>query len=82
MARGKYKLKRLRQQRRTTPIQNAGLSERVIRILEAHGVSSLYDLDMISDDVLNAMPRIGETAMEEIHAAQIHISLTKQKERK
>lgn len=70
MARGKYKRKRLRQQRRATPIQNSGLSERVVRILEAHGVHSLYDLDMISDDALNAMPRIGEKAMEEIHAVQ------------
>ena len=33
MAKGKYKLKRLRQLRRATLIQNAGLSERVIRIL-------------------------------------------------
>lgn len=82
MARGKYKLKRLRQQRQATPIQNSGLSERVIRILEAHGVNTLYDLDMISDDVLSAMPRIGEKAMEEIHAAQIHISSQKRKERK
>lgn len=73
MARGKYKLKRLRQQRRVTPIQNSGLSERVIHILEAHGVNSLYDLDMSSDDVLRAMPRIGERAMEEIHAVQVHI---------
>ncbi len=82
MARGKYKLKRLRQKRRATPIQNSGLSERVIHILEAHGVNTLYDLDMVSDDVLSAMPRIGERALEEIHAAQIHISSTKPKERK
>ena len=82
MAKGKYKLKRLRQQRRATLIQNSGLSERVIRILEAHGINTLYDLDMISDDVLSAMPRIGEKAMEEIHAAQIHIFSQKQKERK
>lgn len=82
MARGKYKLKRLRQQRRAVPIQSSELSERVIRILEAHGVKTLYDLDMISDDVLSAMPRIGEKAIEEIHAAQIHISSPQQKERK
>lgn len=82
MARGKYKLKRLRQQRRAVPIQSSGLSERVIRILEARGVKTLYDLDMISDDVLSAMPRIGKKAMEEIHAAQIHISSPQQKERK
>lgn len=82
MARGKYKRKRLRQQRRATPMQNSGLSERVIHILDAHGVHSMYDLDMISDDVLSAMPRIGVKAMEEIHAAQIHISFTNPKERK
>ena len=77
MARGKYKRKRLRQQRRAIPIQNSGLSERVIRILDAHGVQSMYDLDMISDDALSAMSRIGEKAMEEIHAAQMHISSLK-----
>ena len=82
MAKGKYKLKRLRQLRRATLIQDSGLSERVIRILEAHGINTLYDLDIISDDVLSAMPRIGEKAMEEIHAAQIHIFSQKQKERK
>lgn len=82
MARGKYKLKRLRQQRRDTSIQNSGLSERVIHILEAYGVNTLYDLDIISDDVLSAMPRIGERAMEEIHDAQIHISSQNKKERK
>ena len=71
MAKGKYKLKRLRQQRRATLIQDSDLSERVIRILEAHGINTLYELDMISDDVLSAMPRIGEKAMEEIHATQI-----------
>ena len=81
MARGKYKLKRLRQQRRATPIQNSGLSERVIRILEAHGVNTLYDLDIISDDVLSTMPRIGEKAIKEIHAVQIHIFSQNQKER-
>ncbi len=81
MARGKYKLKRLRQQRRATPIQNSGLSERVIRILDANGVKTLYDLDMISDDVLSSMPRIGEKAMEEIHAAQMHISSQNEIER-
>lgn len=79
MARGKYKLKRLRQQRRAVPIQNSGLSERVIRILDAHGVQTLYDLDMISDEVLRAMPRIGERAMEEIHTAQIHIPSPKER---
>ncbi len=38
--------------------------------------------DIISDDVLSAMPRIGERAMEEIHDAQIHISSQNKKERK
>ena len=82
MAKGKYKQKRLRQQRRATPIQDSGLSERVIRILEAHGINTLYDLDVIFDDVLSAMPRIGEKAMEEIHAVQMHIFSPKQKDRK
>ena len=74
MSRGKYKRKRLRQQRRAISIRNSGLSERIIRILEAHGIQTLYDLDLISDDVLSAMPRIGEKAMEEIHSTRMRIS--------
>ena len=44
-----------------------------MRILEAHGINTLYKLDMVSDEELATMPRIGEKAMEEIHAVQIHI---------
>ena len=73
MSRGKYKRKSFRQQRRSTSIHASGLSERVVRILEAHNINTLYDLDVTPDEDLAAMPRIGEKAMSEIHAVQVHI---------
>lgn len=73
MAKGKYKRRRLRQQRRSTPIRDSTLSERVVRILEAYGINTLYDLDMTTDETFHAMPRVGEKAMTEIHAVQINI---------
>ena len=78
MAKGKYKRRRLRQQRKETPIHAAGLSERVSRILTAHGISTLYDLDMVSDDTLKSMPRIGEKAIAEVRAVQVHIPTEKE----
>ena len=78
LAKGKFKRRRLRQQRKETSIHAAGLSERVSRILAAHGISTLYDLDTVSDDTLKAMPRIGEKAIKEIHAVQVHIPTEKE----
>lgn len=75
MSRGKYKRRRLRQQRHSTSIRASGLSERVVRILEAHNINTLYDLDVIPDEDLAAMPRIGEKAMSEIHTVQVHDSM-------
>lgn len=70
MAKGKYKRKRIRQQRRLCSIQDSGLSTRVIHILVDSGIVTLADLDARSKEELMLIPGIGEKAMAEIRERQ------------
>ena len=48
MAKGKYKQKRMRKERRETLISNAGISTRVAHLLQDAGIITLSDLDACS----------------------------------
>lgn len=73
MAKGKYKRKRLRQQRRICSIYDSGLSTRVIHILVDCGISTLADLDVRTEEELMRIPGIGEKSMEEIRAIRNYL---------
>ena len=70
MAKGKYKRKRLRQQRQRSYLKDSGLSTRVVHILNDAGINTLADLDSQTGEVLSAIPGIGEKAMQEIRGIQ------------
>lgn len=71
MAKGKYKWKRMRKERRETLISNAGISTRVVHLLQEAGIMTLSDLDSCSIDKLTAIPGIGEAAIKEINRYRI-----------
>ncbi len=71
MAKGKYKRKRMRKERRETLISNAGISTRVVHILLEAGIMTLSDLDACTIDNLAAIPGIGEAAIKEISRYRI-----------
>lgn len=73
MAKGKYKKKRLRRERRQCLIKSSGLPTRVIHILENEGLKTMMDLDLCPDDKLLAISGIGEKAFAEIKEKQINI---------
>ena len=66
MAKGKYKRKRIRKERRETLVCNAGISTRVVHLLQDEGIVTLSDLDAYSLDKLSAIPGIGEASLKEL----------------
>lgn len=73
MARGKYARKRQLQMLRNNPIQNSGLSHRVVKALENAGICNMADLTVCNEEKLIALPGIGEKAIQEILAAKEEI---------
>ena len=71
MAKGKYKQKRMRKERKVTPISNAGISTRVAHLLQDAGIITLSDLDACSIEKLTAIPGIGEASIKEISRYQL-----------
>lgn len=71
MAKGKYKRKRMRMERRETLICNVGISTRVVHLLQDAGIMTLSDLDACTIDKLTAIPGIGEAAIKEISKYRI-----------
>ena len=71
MAKGKYKQKRMRKERRETLISNAGISTRVAHLLQDAGIITLSDLDECSIEKLTAIPGIGEASIKEISRYQL-----------
>lgn len=66
LARGKYRRKRLRKQRRKLLLCETSMSVRVVHILEKEGIKTLTDLDLCSHERLASIAGIGEAAMQEI----------------
>lgn len=66
MAKGKYKRKRMRKERRETLISNVDISTRVVHLLQDAGIMTLSDLDACTIEKLSAIPGIGEAAIKEI----------------
>lgn len=66
MAKGKYKRKRMRKERRETLLSNVGISTRVVHLLQEAGIVTLSDLDACTIDQLTAISGIGEAAIKEI----------------
>ena len=75
MAKGKYKRKRMRKERRETLISNAGISTRVAHLLQDAGIITLSDLDTCSIEKLTAIPGIGEAAIKEICRYRMEIEV-------
>jgi len=71
MAKGKYKRKRMRKERRETLIYNVGISTRVVHLLQDAGIMTLSDLDACTIDKLTAITGIGEAAIKEISKYRI-----------
>lgn len=73
MARGKYARKRQLQMLRNNPIQNTGLSHRIVKALEKAGIYNMADLTVCGEEKLIAIPGIGEKAIQEILAVKKEI---------
>ena len=73
MARGKYARKRLLTQLRNRPIQDSGLSHRVVKALANAGIYNIADLIICREEKLKAFPGIGEKAIQEILAVKEEI---------
>lgn len=74
MAKGKYKKKRMRKERRETKICNSGISTRVAHILEGAGIITLMDLDACPIEKLASISGIGEAAMKELNGYRMEYS--------
>ena len=66
MAKGKYKRKRMRRERRRTSVADSGISTRVVHLLEKEGIMTMYDLDLCPMEQIEGIFGIGEAAMKEI----------------
>ena len=66
MAKGKYKRKRMRKERRQTLIADSGISTRVVHLLENAGIRTMYELDLYPIEKLEEISGIGEASMKEI----------------
>lgn len=66
MAKGKYKRKRMRKERRQTLIADSGISTRVVHLLENAGIKTMYELDLYPIEKFEEISRIGEASMKEI----------------
>ena len=75
MAKGKYKRKRMRKERRETLISNVGISTRVVHLLQDAGIVTLSDLDACSIEKLTAISGIGEAAIKEISRYRMEIEV-------
>ena len=75
MAKGMYKRKRMRKERRETLISNAGISTRVVHLLQDAGIVTLSDLDACTIEKLTAIAGIGEAAIKEISRYRIETGM-------
>lgn len=66
MAKGKYKRKRMRKERRQTLIADSGMSTRVVHLLENAGIKTMYELDLYPIEKFEEISGIGEASMKEI----------------
>ena len=66
MAKGKYKRKRIRRERRQKLIADSGISTRVVHLLEDAGIRTMYELDLYPIEKLEEISGIGEASMKEI----------------
>jgi len=66
MAKGKYKRKRMRKERRQTLIADSGISTRVVHLLENAGIKTMYELDLYPIEKFEEISGIGEASMKEI----------------
>lgn len=66
MAKGKYARKRLLKQLRTSPINESGLSEWIIKALTKAEIYTMADLFICNEEKLKAVPGIGDKAMIEL----------------
>ena len=66
MAKGKYKRKRMRKERRQTLISDSGISTRVVHLLENAGIRTMYELDLYPIEKFEEISGIGEASMKEI----------------
>ena len=66
MAKGKYKRKRMRKERRQTLIADSGISTRVVHLLENAGIRTMYELDLYPIEKFEEISGIGEVSMKEI----------------
>ena len=66
MAKGKYKRKRMRKERRQTLIADSGISTRVVHLLENAGIKTMYELDLYPIEKFEEISGIGEVSMKEI----------------
>ena len=66
MAKGKYKRKRMRKERRQALIADLGISTRVVHLLENAGIRTMYELDLYPIEKFEEISGIGEASMKEI----------------
>ena len=66
MARGKYRRKRERQQRRQMRIADLPLSEKIIKLLTEAGIQTIENLDRYSDSDLSQLPNFKKDFLTEI----------------
>lgn len=66
MAKGKYKRKRMRKERRQTLITDSGISTSVVHLLENAGIKTMYELDLYPIEKFEEISGIGEASMKEI----------------
>lgn len=66
MAKGKYRRRRIRRQRRQTKICESGMSARVVHCLEHAGITTLREMDLCTVDDLTAIDGIGDADIREI----------------
>lgn len=61
MARGKYKQKRLNKLRRKTNLSSLNLPLRITALLEAAGIKTLYDLNVLVERYdITRLPKLGK----------------------
>ena len=64
MAKGKYKRKRLNKIRKETKLINTELSTKLVNILAAANIFTLYDLGNCSEEQLRSISGIGDKYLE------------------